>query len=56
MIALGSIGQYTGHISNTGKASQAKFDKFNELIIMADKDDDVIEILKKLQKYYSIKI
>jgi hypothetical protein len=45
---LGSIGQYTGHRATTVKAAQAKFDKFNELIKLAGKDEDLIEILKKL--------
>ena len=44
--ALGSIGQYTRHRAKEVKVAQAKFDKFNELIKLADKEEDLIEILK----------
>ena len=39
--ALGSIGQYTGHKAKTVKAAHSKFDKFNELIKLAGKDEDL---------------
>jgi hypothetical protein len=53
--ALGSIGQYTGITATTVKAGQAKYDKFDTLIKLAGNDNDVTDILKKLQKYLSFR-